>query len=71
MQKCCATINTWNRSNTKRDFWYACIDQSVAPGADMTMNVADYDVSITCVDSGAKQLVMMAVSVVSALIYYV
>jgi hypothetical protein len=37
----------------------------------MTMNVGGLDVSITCVDSGAKQLVMMAVSVVSALICYV
>jgi len=58
-QKCCASVNAWNYDMSKKDFWYVCVDRSVAPG-DMTMNVADYNVQIKCVQSGSMKLVAAA-----------
>lgn len=55
-QECCAGIQSYNWNKSRKDFFYACVDKAIAPGADMTMNIADFNVSITCVDSGSKYL---------------
>ena len=66
-QKCCASVNAWNRDQTQGDFFYVCVDQSLA-ATDMTMNVANYDVAITCVESGSMRLVGLTVSALLALV---
>jgi len=54
-QKCCAGVNAGP------EFWYACVDRSIIPG-DMTMNIANVDVKVTCVESGSKKLVGLTAS---------
>jgi len=54
-QKCCAGINAGP------EFWYACVDRSIIPG-DMTMNIANVDVKITCVESGSMKMAGLTVA---------
>ncbi len=46
---------------------YLCIDQSVAAGADVTMNIGDMVANISCVDSSAKKLAMVVISALAAI----
>jgi hypothetical protein len=57
----------WNRDQTEKDFMYMCIDQSVAAGANVNMNMGDMTVNISCVDSGAKKLAMVVISAFAAI----
>ena len=66
-QKCCASVNLWNRAQTRGDFFYVCVDKSLA-AADMTMNVSKTYVAITCVESGSMRLVGLTVSALLALV---
>jgi hypothetical protein len=53
----------------RKDFWYSCINQSVA-AADMTMNIMGMNVNITCQQpNGATRL--SAVAALSALLAFV
>ena len=56
-QKCCAGIKAMGEA------WYACVDRSFAPG-DMTMTVADVDVNVKCVESGAMKMARFTASAV-------
>lgn len=51
----------------EKEFTYLCVDQSVAAGANVNMNIADMTVTITCVDSGAKKLAMVVISALAAI----
>ena len=59
-QKCCAGVNAGP------EFWYACVDRSIAP-ADMTMKIANVDVKITCVESGSMKMAGFTASALLAL----
>ena len=59
-QKCCAGIKA------EGDAWYACVDRSFAPG-DMTMTVANVDVNIKCVESGAIKMAGLTASAILVL----
>jgi hypothetical protein len=64
-QKCCAGITA--QRNSSKEIWYACVDRSLA-AADMTMNIANFDVNITCVQSGANKIVAITASAILALV---
>jgi len=66
-QKCCAGITAWNGAKTQRDFWYACVNMSVA-GADYSANIANYDVKIDCVQSGGKRLTAYVIGVIVSMV---
>lgn len=74
-QKCCAevsqkrTINYEKGPFKSKDFWYVCINQSVA-AANLDMNIADYSVSVKCVESGARRLVSIATTALLAYIAF-
>ena len=65
-QKCCAGIDAWmDQAQTQREFWYACVDQSLA-AADINMNIAGISVAINCVNSGASRITALTAGAVLA-----
>ena len=56
----------WNKDQTEKDFMYLCIDKSIAPGSDYTMNIGDMVADISCVNSSAKKLAMVVFSALAA-----
>lgn len=77
-QKCCASVYTsfedtcddcvgddYER-NTISDYWYACVDKSLA-AVDMTMRIAGHEVTIACVESGAMRVAKVAMTAALAL----
>ena len=63
-QKCCAGIDAWmDQAQTEREFWYACVDQSLA-ATDVSMNIANMSVTINCVNSGASQITALTMGAV-------
>ena len=54
-----------DQAQTQREFWYACVDQSLA-AADINMNIAGMSVAINCVNSGASRITALTAGAVLA-----
>lgn len=65
--KCCAGVTAWGDDEQEKDFMYVCMNRSMAE-TDMTMSIAEFDVNIQCVESGAKKLAMIGISIIAAMI---